>query len=1184
MYYKEEESAAAVQSGNDISSSSTLSHRILGLAPGAFYQISVRAVNIIGEGVAARIGTRTLSLDPPGIPGTPRVTVLRHDSITVEWAASIGGGAVENYLVHYRLEPPPGGEQPTEDSRLVLAPTTFARIPADANSRYTISVSAESLVEGGRRESTRSGVLEVLTNALSEPTSIVITPEIEALSVSWEPPATTSGLAIDGYRVYWTDAEGSENNSGELLSSNTRSYTIDSPPLTNGATYLVEVAATSDDGREAARSVPEMGIPRTIPEAPTSLSASVITSRSITVSWRAPERDGGAPIISYLISWSTDLEDEEGLSTESIVPVSTTSYVISGLRPETIYQIAVAGVNRAGIGNRTTLTIQTASPELPSAPTQLNLGAVTTKSIAVAWDVPESIFAVETTGYIVYWTAFGRTLEFSRTVNVSTTSYVIRGLDVKTRYHITVAAVNSYGRPGARSTPLVGRTLGLAAMEAQVIAAGNAYSCALYNDAAWCWGNDGGGLLGRGNSELVIGLIPDLVQALDSGVTAISAFSAHTCVIQDAAAKCWGFNPDGQLGNDSVEDSNTPVRVEGLSGGVTAISAGDFHSCAVQRGVAWCWGFGGFGKLGNGSTNSSSIPVQVDFDSDSAVTAIDAGAAHSCAIHGGAAKCWGDNFEGLLGDAGRSGEDGSSMPVQVEGLDSDVTAISVGVFHSCAVQRGEAWCWGDGSRGKLGNGGTANSNIPVQVQGLGLDSSVTVITVGEQHSCAVQRGEAWCWGEGSSGQLGHGRAEYRSTPVRVRGLDSGVTAIDVGTRHTCAIQYGVTKCWGSGENSGGLGTGRLENSNTPLEVRGLSFAAPLQLLPGTVTGYSIAVSWSPLVLAADMPAITNYLVSWGTDLDDEDGLSTVSVSVPTTSYVVPRLRAETSYQIAVAGVNRGGIGNRIVLTIQTTQAELPSAPQELRLGGVTTNTIVVSWKLPNIDGGAAITGYRISWVDPSPGGISGVATPTETSYKITNLALGRTYQITVVAENRVGPGEPARLSTRTKVAAPEAPQNLVVIGNLASDSIEVGWEAPLANNGEEVTAYRVYYKEEESAASSTQSGNDISSSSTLRHRILGLAPGTLYQISVSAVNIIGEGVAARIGTRTLSIGSPGIPGTPRETVLRHNSIAVEWPASIGGGAVDRYLVYYRLEPPGGEQSTEASLSVFSSNDIYYDFS
>ena len=48
----------------------------------------------------------------------------------------------------------------------------------------------------------------------------------------------------------------------------------------------------------------------------------------------------------------------------------------------------------------------------------------------------------------------------------------------------------------------------------------------------------------------------------------------------------------GQLGNNTERSSPTPVSVEGLSGGVTAISAGESHSCAIHNGAAKCWGVG----------------------------------------------------------------------------------------------------------------------------------------------------------------------------------------------------------------------------------------------------------------------------------------------------------------------------------------------------------------------------------------------------------------------------------------------------------------------------------------------------------------------------------------------------------------------------------------------------------------
>ena len=176
------------------------------------------------------------------------------------------------------------------------------------------------------------------------------------------------------------------------------------------------------------------------------------------------------------------------------------------------------------------------------------------------------------------------------------------------------------------------------------------------------------------------------------------------------------------------------------------------------------------------------------------------------------------------------------------------------------------------------------------------------------------------------------------------------------------------------------------------------------------------MSWSPLVLAADVPAITNYLISWGTDLENGEDLRTTSVSVPTTSYVISELRPETAYQIAVAGVNRVGIGNRSTLTIQTDQAEPPSAPQALRPANVRTNTLVVRWGRPNFDGGDPVTTYTISWADTSVSDASTTVSiaASENDYKITGLLPNRLYYIVVTAANSRGSGVPSTpLEART---------------------------------------------------------------------------------------------------------------------------------------------------------------------------
>ena len=363
-----------------------------------------------------------------------------------------------------------------------------------------------------------------------------------------------------------------------------------------------------------------------------------------------------------------------------------------------------------------------------------------------------------------------------------------------------------------------------------VIRTGGKHTCALtVSGGVKCWGTNREGQLGDGTT--MDSSVPVDVKGLGSGVKGIRTGGQHTCALTDSGGvKCWGYNSDGQLGDDTNTDSSVPVDVSGLGSGVAAISAGNRHTCArtVSGGVK-CWGYNGYGQLGDNTRTSSPGPVGVKKGPPgSAVAAISVGGEHSCALtDSGAVKCWGRNRWGQLGDGATTdkvprGVD-SSVPVDVRGLGSGVAAISAGTDHTCALTvSGAVKCWGRNLAGELGDGSETPSYsfVPVDVRGLG--SGVVAISAGINHTCALTNsGGVKCWGNNSSGELGDGSATDRPAPVDVRGLGSGVAAISAGYDYTCALTVsGGVKCLGTNV-TGQLGDGTTTNSSVPVDVKGL---------------------------------------------------------------------------------------------------------------------------------------------------------------------------------------------------------------------------------------------------------------------------------------------------------------------------------------------------------------------------
>ncbi|MGI8944853.1 MAG: RCC1 domain-containing protein, partial [Thermoleophilaceae bacterium] len=244
---------------------------------------------------------------------------------------------------------------------------------------------------------------------------------------------------------------------------------------------------------------------------------------------------------------------------------------------------------------------------------------------------------------------------------------------------------------GDTETPGSVGPVDLGAGPVTAISAGGLHTCAILQGGdVRCWGNGAVGRLGYA-SEANIGDrdTPASAGSVDIGLgrtaKAIAAGDAHTCAVLDnAAVRCWGFNGNGRLGygnSQPIGDTETPGSVEPvvLGSGAKAIGAGRGHTCALlDGGAVRCWGFGGNGRLGYGNVEDigdDELPASagpVDLGMGGTARAITLGGSQTCARlddEKGSVRCWGYGGNGRLGLCSEANVGDDESPASVGVVD-----------------------------------------------------------------------------------------------------------------------------------------------------------------------------------------------------------------------------------------------------------------------------------------------------------------------------------------------------------------------------------------------------------------------------------------------------------------------------------------------------------------------------------
>jgi len=351
------------------------------LANGMMYYYQVAAVSVIGEGQRSGEVSATPQGAPPAAPSAPLnlAGTAGSGQVALTWQApaSDGGSAILGYRI-YR------GTAPGGLTFLVQVGDTLTYVDAGlaGGQIYYYAISAVN----GIGEGPLSGqAMVALPTTPSAPLSLEARAGIARVDLTWQPPASTGGAPVIGYRIYRGVAPGALALHVQV--GNVSSYA--DTGLTNGQTYYYAVSALSVAG-EGPHSIEVSASLPTVPSVPQAVQA-IGGSERIDLAWQPPATDGGAALLGFRIYRGTEPGNCSFLLQVGIAPAYADLAVTSGIA----YYYQVSAVNVVGEGPLSSPTLATPSPRPDTTKPSITITFPTSSSVlssrtvtvtGTAWD------------------------------------------------------------------------------------------------------------------------------------------------------------------------------------------------------------------------------------------------------------------------------------------------------------------------------------------------------------------------------------------------------------------------------------------------------------------------------------------------------------------------------------------------------------------------------------------------------------------------------------------------------------------------------------------------------------------------------------------------------------------------------------------------------------------------------
>nr|XP_006823015.1 PREDICTED: titin-like [Saccoglossus kowalevskii] len=1086
--------------------------RVSDLIKDTEYEFRVSAENKVGVGEPSEPSKPVIAklpYDVPGAPKNPEVSDITSKSAQLTWQPpnSDGGSEITGYIIERKDQ---------YSSRWVAAgkttELTYQVTDLKEGNQYEFRIAAENKAGIGKPCSpTLPITAKDPYDVPGAPGSPEATSTTEtSVTLKWEPPQSDGGSAVLGYFIERKD----KNNKWiQINRVSETTYTVTN--LYDGAEYQFRVSAENKAGAGPPSQSSNVLL-YDLPSAPKTPEITDVQATSMTLNWSPPESNGGSPIINYII----EMKDEHSIKwvKANKYKVLETTFKVDKLKQGNKYQFRIAAENKAGVGPASEPTEpRVAKPpyDVPDAPGKPTVSDVSSTSMVLTWEEPESDGGSKITGYIIE-----KKEEFStRWVKVNRDTvldltFKITGLTESSDYQFRVAAENKAGA-GKYSEPSDSKV------------AKPPYD------------------------------VPDAPGKPDiSDVTSTTMNLTWTPPDNDGGSAITGYIIEMRVKFSSRWSKANKYAVRETNFKVTDLKEGsdyEFRVAAENK--------AGIGKYSEPTEPRTAKPP---YDVPSApgqpdVSKVDK--THATLTWTPPESDGGSPITGFVIERCDVSRQRWTKAHKERVTDTTYTVTD--------LIEGNQYQFRVSAENKAGVGPASEpsksitAKPPYDVPDAPSKPKISDIT-------ETAMTLTWTPPKNDGGSEITNYVLERKDKFSTRWTRATRNNIPEATyRVNDLVQGSEYEFRVAAENKAGVGAfsepSDSKVAKPPYDVPG----PPGKPVISDVTSTTMKLTWSEPEDNGGSP-VTGYVI----ERKDKFSSTWSKVNrypVKEMSYTVTDLKEGSEYEFRVAAENKAGVGKPSESTgpqvakppyvFIATSVDVPDAPSSPDITAVDSTKMTLKWTPPSNDGGSPITGYIIEKKDKFSARWTRVNRESvlDTEYTVTQLTEGSEYQFRVAAENKAGVGkygEPsASRVAKPPYAVPDAPSKPKV-SDVTECSMKITWLSPDNDGGSEIFNYVIEKKDRMATRWVKAMDKTVSETTCV---ITGLIKGTEYEFKIAAQNKAGVGKFGPPSDPVLAkppYDVPGPPGTPTISESKPSSLTLTWspPEDDGGAVVTGYTV------------------------------